>query len=293
MADIPLDFLKKIRRVEIQTNRLVEDMFAGKYKSIFRGKGMDFEEVREYLPGDEIRYIDWNVSARMQRPYIKVFREEREMTMILAIDISGSADLGSGTQSKRELMAELASVLAFSATKNNDRVGLVLFTDEIENYIPPGKGRKHVLRLIRQILFYEPENRGTNCERVLEYLNHIIHRNSLVFLISDFLDDNYQKAMRITCQRYDLIPVFTVDERELELPNVGWVALEDAENGEIVEVNTSDASVRQEFAKAARLRIEGLKKEFIKSGMDMIEIQSGRPYIDSLQQFFRNRIKRR
>lgn len=293
MADIPIDFLKRIRRVEIKTNRLVEDLFAGKYKSIFRGKGMDFEEVREYMPGDEIRYIDWNVSARMSNLFVKIFREERELTVILAIDISGSVDLGSGTQSKRELMAELAAVLAFSAIRNNDRVGLLLFSDEIEAFVPPGKGRKHVLRLIRQILFFEPKHRRTNCEKVLEYLNHIVHRSSLVFMVSDFLDSGFEKAMRITSQRYDLIPVFTVDERELMLPNVGWVALEDAETGEIVEVNTSNPAVREKFAAGARERIARLKRQFITSGIDMIEIQSGKPYIDAMQQFFKMRIKRR
>ncbi len=254
---------------------------------------MDFEEVREYIPGDEVRYIDWNVSARMNSPHIKVFREEREMTMLLAIDISGSVDLGSGTQSKRELMAELAAVLAFSASRNNDQVALLLFTDEIELYIPPGKGRKHILRLIRQILFFEPEGRGTDCEKALEYMNHVIRRNSLVFMISDFLDEGFEKAMRTTAQRYDLIPVLTVDERELELPNVGWVALEDAETGEVVEVNTSDEEVRTSFAEAARERITRLRKEFVLYGIDTIEIQSGRPYIEAFRQFFRTRIKRR
>ncbi len=293
MSEIPLDFLKKIRRVEIQTNRLVEDLFAGKYKSIFRGKGMDFEEVREYIPGDEVRYIDWNVSARMNRPHIKVFREEREMTLILAVDISGSADLGSGTQSKRELMAEVAAVLAFSATRNNDQVALLLFTDEVEHFIPAGKGRKHILRLIRQVLFTEPKGRGTDCEKALEYLNHVAHRNSTVFLLSDFLDEGFEKALRVTAQRYDLIPVLTVDERELELPNVGIVALEDAETGEMLEVDTSDADLRDAFAKAARARIDRLKKEFISYGINTIEIQSGKSYIDAFHQFFKNRIKRR
>ncbi len=293
MSEIPLDFLKKIRRVEIRTNRMVEDLFAGKYKSIFRGKGMDFEEVREYVPGDEIRYIDWNVSARMNSPHVKVFREEREMTMVLAVDISGSGDLGSGMQSKRELMGELAAVLAFSASRNNDQVALLLFTDEVELFIPAGKGRKHILRLIRQILFYEPKSRGTNCEKALEYLNHVVHRNSMVFFISDFLDEGFEKALRITAQRFDLVPVLTIDDRELELPNVGIVALEDAETGEIVEVDTSDSALREAFASAARGRVERLRKEFIAFGVDTIEVHNGQPYIDAFHQFFKNRIKRR
>jgi uncharacterized protein (DUF58 family) len=254
---------------------------------------MDFEEVREYVPGDEVRYIDWNVSARMNSPHVKVFREEREMTMVLAVDISGSADLGSGTQSKRELMAEVAAVLAFSASRNNDQVALLLFTDEVEHFIPVGKGRKHILRLIRQILFFEPTSRGTHCEKALEYLNHVAHRNSMVFLISDFLDEGFEKALRITAQRYDLVPVLTVDERELELPDVGVVAFEDAETGEIVEVDTSNSALREAFSCAAHGRVDRLRKEFISYGVDVIEIRNGQPYIDAFHQFFKNRIKRR
>lgn len=293
MANIPLEFLRKVRRIELRTNRLVEDLFAGKYRSIFRGRGMDFEEVREYETGDEVRYIDWNVSARMNGLFVKVFREERELTVILAIDVSGSADLGSGRLSKRELMAEVASVLAISATSNNDRVGLLLFTDKVEKYIRPDKGRKHVLRLIREILFYEPERRGTCIEEALRYANHMVHRSSLVFLISDFLDEGFEKAMRITNQRCDLIPILTVDEREMRLPKVGWVSLEDAETGEIVEVNTSDRRVRSEFARAADRRVESLRRECVSSGIDVVEIRSEQPYIESLQRFFKNRLSRR
>jgi len=254
---------------------------------------MDFEEVREYVPGDEVRYIDWNVSARMNSPHVKVFREEREMTMVLAVDISGSADLGSGTQSKRELMAEIAAVLAFSATRNNDHVGLLLFTNEMEHFIPPGKGRKHILRLIRQILFHEPKAQGTDCGKALEYLSHIIHRNSTLFLISDFLDEGFEKTMRISAQHYDLIPVLVVDQRELELPNVGIMALEDAETGEIVEVDTSNEGLREAFSCAARGRLEKLRKEFISYGIDRIEVRTEQPYIDAFHQFFKTRIKRR
>lgn len=293
MAAIPLEFLRKIRRIEIRTNRLVEDLFAGKYKSIFRGRGMDFEEVREYEAGDEIRYIDWNVSARMNDLFVKVFREERELTVILAVDISGSADLGSVDQSKRELMAEIASVLAFSAIGNNDRVGLLLFTDGVELYVTPAKGRRHVLRVIRDILYFQPKNHTTNIEQALRYLGHVVHRSAMVFLLSDFLDSGFDRAMRITNQRFDLIPILTVDDRELVLPNVGWVALEDAETGQTVEVNTSDPAVREDFARAARKRIDDLKQQCVRSGMDVIEVRSGQSYIKSLQHFFKNRIRKR
>ncbi len=293
MAEIPLEFLRKIRRIEIRTNRLVEDLFAGKYKSIFRGRGMDFEEVREYEAGDEIRYIDWNVSARMNDLFVKVFREERELTVILAVDISGSSDLGSVDQSKRELMAEIASVLAFSAIGNNDRVGLLLFTDGVELYVTPAKGRRHVLRVIRDILYFQPKNHTTNIEQALRYLGHVVHRSAMVFLLSDFLDSGFDRAMRITNQRFDLIPILTVDDRELVLPNVGWVALEDAETGQTVEVNTSDPAVREDFARVARKRIDDLKQQCVRSGMDVIEVRSGQSYIKSLQHFFKNRIRKR
>ena len=293
MAEIPLEFLRKVRRIELRTNRLVEDLFAGKYKSIFRGRGMDFEEVREYEAGDEVRYIDWNVSARMNDLFVKVFREERELTVILAVDISGSADLGSVVQSKRELMAEIASVLAFSAIGNNDRVGLLLFSDVVELFVTPAKGRRHVLRVIRDILYYRPQHNTTNIEEALRYLGHVVHRSAMVFLISDFLDSGFDRAMRITNQRFDLIPILIVDDRELVLPNVGWVALEDAETGQIVEVNTSDSAVREDFARAARQRIDDLKLRCVRSGMDVVEVRSGQSYVESLQHFFKNRIRRR
>ncbi len=293
MAEIPLEFLRKLRRIEIQTNRLVEDLYAGRYKSIFRGRGMDFEEVREYQVGDEIRYIDWNVSARMNDLFVKVFREERELTVVLAVDISGSVEMGSGERSKRELMAEVAAVLAFSAIANNDRVGLLLFADGVEDFIGPNKGRRHVLRLIREILYFEPSGRGTDIDRALRYVSHVVHRSSMVFLISDFLDEDFERPLRITNERYDLIPVVIVDQRELELPDVGWIALEDAETGEIVEVNTSDARVRREFAAASRARLDSLRQACVRSGIDTIEVQSGRPYVGSFQRFFKNRLRRR
>lgn len=293
MADIPIEFLRQVRRIELRTNRLVEDLFAGKYKSIFRGKGMDFEEVREYEAGDEIRYIDWNVSARMNDLFVKVFREERELTVILAVDVSGSADLGSGDRSKREMMAELAAVLAFSAIRNNDRVGLLLFSDGVESYVGPAKGRRHVLRVIRDILYHEPQSVATNIDEALRYLGHVVHRSAMVFLISDFLDSGFDRAMRITNQRYDLIPILTVDQRELDLPDVGWVALEDAETGEMVEVNTSDRRTREAFAREAQARIDDLRRRCVRSGMDVIEVRNGQSYTESLHRFFKNRIRRR
>jgi uncharacterized protein (DUF58 family) len=293
MAVIPLEFLKKVRRIEFQTNRLVEDLFAGKYRSVFRGRGIDFEEVREYAAGDDVRYIDWNVSARMRSLFVKVFREERELTVILAVDISSSADLGSGHYSKREFMAEVASVLALSAVRNNDRVGLLLFTDKVQKYVRPNKGRRHVLRVIRDILYYRPDSRGTDCKEALRYIGHVAHRNAMIFLISDFLDEGFERAMRITNHDYDLVPVLVVDERELELPSVGVVALEDAETGEIVEVRTSNRRVRRAFAAAAQGRLAAFRRGCLQSGMDIVEVRSGRPYIEAFQKFFANRLKRR
>jgi uncharacterized protein (DUF58 family) len=297
MADIPIEFLKHLRRIELRTNRLVEELFAGKYKSIFRGRGMDFEEVREYEPGDEIRYIDWNVSARQNRLFVKVFREERELTVLLAVDVSGSGDLGSGfgadARSKRELMAEVAAVLAFSATANNDRVGLVLFSDRVEKFIRPAKGRRHVLRVIRDILYYQPEQRGTDIESALRYIGHVVHRSSMVFLLSDFLDSGFDKAMRIANTHFDLIPILVLDDRERELPNVGWVALQDAETGEVVDLNTSDPRVRKLFAEASAERVHDFKKQCVRSGIEVVEVRSGGSYVDTLRRFFQNRMRRR
>src|SRR5271168_404183 len=241
-----------MRQLEIRTRRMVNDSLAGEYHSVFKGRGMDFDEVREYSPGDEVRTIDWNVTARAGRPFVKKFTEERELTILLLVDISASGNFGSATFSKRDLAAELASVLAFSAIRNSDKVGLLLYTDRVERYLPPKKGRRHVLRVVRDILYHEPEGTGTDVVKALDVVNHVLHRRAIVFLISDFESPKnpataraeLRRAMRQTNRRHDLIAVHGEDPREKELPDVGIVALEDAETGEIVELDTASFLVR-------------------------------------------------
>src|SRR5438128_371207 len=246
------EILKKIRGLEIKTRALVETAFAGDYHSVFKGRGMNFEEVREYQPGDEIRAIDWNVTARLGSPFVKKFTEERELTVMLIVDVSASGNFGSTSQSKRELAAEVACLLAFSAIRNNDKVGLLLFSDKVELFIPPKKGRSHTLRLIREILFFEPENRGTNPALALDYLNKIVTRRAVVFFISDFQASDFSKALAVTGRRHDFIAIQIQDEREMAFPNVGIITLEDAETGEQIEINTSDRTTRARFADVAQ-----------------------------------------
>ena len=228
---IPKEILKKVRQIQIRTRSVVSDMFAGQYHSVFKGQGMEFQEVREYAPGDEIRSIDWNVTARMGHPFIKKYREERELTVMLLVDISGSQSFGSGAQFKKDLAAELAAVLAFAAIQNNDRVGLILFTDQIEHYVPPKKGPRHVLRVIRDVLYFEPKHRGTAIGPALDYLNKVAHRKTVTFVISDFLDDNFKRALSVTARRHDLISIVTRDPRESEWPDAGIIEWQDAETG--------------------------------------------------------------
>src|SRR5665213_2812390 len=248
---IPREILKKIRQIELRTNRIVTETLAGQYHSVFKGQGMNFDEVREYQPGDDVRAIDWNVTARMNHPFIKKFVEERELTLMLVVDVSGSGLFGSRDQSKRELAAEIASVLAFSAIRNNDKVGLILFSDQVELFIPPKKGRSHTLRLIREILFFEPKGRGTQPSLALDYLNHIVSRRSVVFFISDFQAEDFSRALTITSRRHDLIAIRIDDLREETLPNVGIITLEDAETGEQIEINTGDRQIRTRFNAAS------------------------------------------
>ena len=241
------EILKKIRRIEISTNRLVNNIFAGEYESVFKGRGMEFEEVREYQPGDEIRTIDWNVTARMGQPYIKKYVEERELVMMLLVDTSGSADFGTYQRTKAEIAAEISALLAFSAIKNSDKVGLICFTDDVELFVPPRKGIKHVLRVIREILYFEPQQRGTNISAALEYVDRVIRRKSVVFLISDFMDRGYEKRLQVTSKRHDLIAITLQDMREETLPNVGLIELEDAETGEVVVLDTQDPKAREMY----------------------------------------------
>lgn len=289
---IPREYLKKIRRLEIRTNRLAQNLLAGSYHSVFKGRGLDFEEVREYLPGDDIRTIDWNVTARTGSPHIKKFREERELSILLLVDVSASDQLGSGSQSKKELAAEVASVFAFSALRNSDKVGLMLYTDQVESFIPPRKGRSHVFRLIREILFFRPAHTGTRLKAALDYLNLVVTKPAVVFIISDFLDSHFERALRLLNQRHDAIAISVFDRREMELPDVGCIALEDAETGDVVEVNTSDRRLRAAFASKAEDRRRQRAKALERTGVDVIELETGQPYHLALKSFFDRRIKR-
>ncbi len=292
-ADQAKEILKKVRQIEIRTRRLVTDVFIGQYHSVFKGRGINFEEVREYFPGDEVRTIDWNVTARTGRAFVKKFTEERELTILLLVDVSASGDFGSAAQSKRELSAELASVLAFSAIRNNDKVGLLLFTDEIEQYIPPKKGRRHVLRVIREILFFEPKHRGTNIAQALDFTNKIVTRRAVVFLISDFQATAYHQALRLTSKRHDLIAVTIVDPRERVLPEIGLITVEDSETGEQLVLDTSNSEVRARFADLAQKKLDRVRKELRSTGVDVLELDTEQPYMSELMRFFAAREKKR
>jgi uncharacterized protein (DUF58 family) len=319
---IPREILKKIRQIELRTNRLVTETLGGQYHSVFKGQGMNFEEVREYQPGDEVRAIDWNVTARMNHPFVKKFVEERELTLLLVVDVSASGLFGSGDQSKRELAAEIASVLAFSAIRNNDKVGLLLFTDEVEKYMPPRKGRRHVLRVIREILFFEPKRHGTRLQHALEFLNRVTDHRSIVVVVSDFLDDSpparanrpgftppripapatapapapqpaWHAALRQTHRRHDVVAVQIADRYELELPDLGRLVLEDAETGRVVEVQTGGARQRAAFRQRREQAQVDLARQLRSAGIDAIQLLAGQPYAAALGKFFENREKRR
>jgi len=295
------EIFEKVRQIEIRTNRLARDTFAGQYHSVFKGRGMDFDEVREYVPGDEIRTIDWNVTARTGRPFVKKYTEERELTLLLLVDLSASGHFGSRLSTKRERAAEVASVLAFSAIRNNDKVGLILFTDEIEQYLPPKKGRRHVLRVVREILFFEPKRRGTNLVRVLRFAHQVVRRQAVAFLLSDFLgpspedgaNGELRRALELVHRRHDLVAMVVSDHRESELPRIGRVTLEDAETGEQIEIDTSDEVVRDRFRHQTERRREDLRQTLRGTGIDTLEIDSDRPYLAPLRRFFRTRAARR
>lgn len=289
---IPREYLKKIRKIEFRTNQLARDLLTGAYHSVFKGRGMDFEEVREYQPGDDVRSIDWNVTAKTGTPHIKKYREERQLTVIILVDVSASDQWGSGEQSKKDLAAEVASVLAFSATRNGDKVGLILHSDRIESFIPPAKGRSHIFRIIREILLYRPEGRGTSLKAALDYLNLVQNKPAVVFMVSDFIDEGYDRVLKVTARRHDLIAISICDRRELEIPDVGRILLEDSESGELVEVNTSDRKVREQFGReAVQARTAG-KSRLNRAGLDVIELETGIPYQLELKKFFERRIRR-
>jgi len=293
------EILGRVRQIEIRTRRLVNDSLAGQYHSVFKGRGMDFDEVREYVPGDEVRSIDWNVTARAGRPYIKKHTEERELTILLAVDVSASGNFGSGSRSKREVAAELASALAFSAIKNSDKVGLILFSDQIEQYIPPKKGRQHVLRVIREVLFLEPQRRGTDIVRALDFLNMVTTRRAVVFLISDFQtgDGNaslaaLRTALGLANRRHDLVAMHIRDPHEATLPNVGTLVVEDAETGELLEIDTVDPRVRERYAQLATARLAALRRAFRGEGVDALELDTRDSFVPVLLAFFKNRERR-
>jgi len=293
--------MSSMRQLEIRTRRMVNDSLAGAYHSVFKGRGMDFDEVREYTPGDEVRTIDWNVTARAGRPFVKKFTEERELTIFLLVDISASGNFGSGAASKRDLAAELASVLAFSAIRNSDKVGLMLYTDRVERYLPPKKGRRHVLRVVRDILYHMPQAAGTDTVKALDVANRLLHRRAIVFLISDFETTanpavaraELRRAMRRTNRRHDLVAVHVEDPREKELPNVGIVALEDAESGEVIELDTASRAVRRRFKEMSLERGRRLVSDFRSEGIDTLQLQTDAAYMPALQRFFKTRERRR
>lgn len=298
---IPREILKKIRQIEIRTSRLVTESLAGAYHSVFKGQGMNFDEVREYQPGDDVRTIDWNVTARMNHPFIKKFVEERELTLMLMVDVSGSGLFGSHAQSKRELAAEIASVLAFSAIRNNDKVGLLLFTDEVEKFIPPRKGRGHVLRVIREVLFFEPQRRGTDLVNALEFMGRVLPHRSIAVIISDFqtpqssgaLPLPIQTALRMANRRHDVVSVQITDRYEMELPALGRLTFEDAETGEILEINTADPDSRNAFALRRQRDLAELARQFRSSGIDSIQLRTDESYSAALGNFFETRERRR
>ena len=314
---IPKEILKKIRLIELRTNRLVSETLAGQYHSVFKGHGMNFDEVREYQSGDDVRSIDWNVTARMNHPFVKKYVEERELTLMLIVDLSGSGLFGSGNQSKRELAAEIASVLAFSAIRNNDKVGLILFTDVVEKFIPPRKGRRHVLRVIREILFYEPKRRGTDLNTALEFLIKVTPHRAIAAVISDFLGQTYPTRAEINAhlrrkvvlsdtlsqtslvtlrqanRRHDVVSVHIVDRYEMELPDLGLLVLKDAETGEVVEINTGDQRKRRAFSERQIKNQKDLQRLFRAAGVDSIVLYTDQTYAAALGRFFETREKRR
>ena len=290
---IPREVLKKIKQIELRTNRLVTESLAGQYHSVFKGQGMNFDEVREYQPGDEVRTIDWNVTARMNHPFVKKFVEERELTVMLIVDVSGSNLFGSGSQTKRELAAEIASVLAFSAIRNNDKVGLLLFSDRVEKFVPPRKGKRHVLRVIREIMVFQPEHRQTRVDEALQFLLRVTKHRSIAVLVSDFLNPLPPSLLRQVNRRHDLVAVHIEDEREHELPALGYITLRDAETDEIIEINTGDARKRKGFVERRQKLQMQVLKTLLTAGVDSIQLRTGQSYAIPLARFFVTRERRR
>jgi uncharacterized protein (DUF58 family) len=283
------EILKKVRKIEIKTRGLSKNIFAGEYHTAFKGRGMTFSEVREYQYGDDIRNIDWNVTARFNKPYIKVFEEEREMTMMLLVDVSASGEFGTTTQIKRDMLAEIAATIAFSAIQNNDKIGVIFFSDRIEKFIPPQKGKKHVLYIIRELLGFEPESKRTDIQCALQYLTNAIKKHCTAFLISDFISDDFSKSLVIANRKHDVVALQIYDKRERQLPSVGLIKLKDAENESDLWVDTSDKRVRLAYEKNWRERQERLKQYFSQSGVNSTSIATDEDYVKALMKLFKQR----
>jgi uncharacterized protein (DUF58 family) len=289
---LPKEVIQKIRRIHVTTSRLVTDFLSGSYESVFKGRGMEFDEVREYQPGDEIRSIDWNVTARMGRPFIKKFIEERQLTVMILLDASASSYFGTSKRLKSELAAEISAVLAFAAVKHNDRVGLIIFTDKIEKFIPPRKGQQHVLRVIREALYFKPKGKGTNIEDALKYLDSVTTRRAVTFIISDFFDKDFKAPLSVANKRHDCVAITITDPREMELPKSGIVELTDAESGSFFQVDTSNAKVRRIYSEKSARKMDERARMFGSIGVDHIDIRTDKPYIDEMVKFFKMRKKR-
>ena len=289
---LPREVLEKVRRIEIQTRRMVTDALAGEYHSIFKGRGMEFADVREYQVGDDIRTIDWNVTSRSGQLHVKKFTEERELTVLLVLDASGSADFGTKSRFKREVAAEMGALLAFSAIKNNDRVGALVFTDDVEMYIPARKGRAHVLRVIRDLLYFEPKGQRTNLSRACEYLNRITRKRAVVFILSDFLDTGFEKPLRVAAKKHDLISIFISDPREHDIPPIGLVELEDVETGRKLLLDTSDRRAMDHYRRSVEARGKRQRDELTSMGVDIIDVRTDVPYDRPLMRFFQARARR-
>jgi uncharacterized protein (DUF58 family) len=286
------ELLKQVKQIEIRTRGLVNEVFSGEYHSVFKGRGMEFSEVREYNFGDDIRSIDWNVSARFGHPFVKIFEEERELTVMLIVDLSGSLVFGSIDKTKQQIAAELSAILAFSALKNNDKVGLILFTDRIEKFISPKKGKSHALRIIREVLSFEPQGNKTNIREALEYFNHTIKKKAIAFVISDFMDEGYEKILRIVGKKHDLIGVVLSDKREKEIQKLGLIKFRDAETGEIRYIDTDTKEFQKHFYEEQKRIYDYRKSLFISSRLDSVEIETGGSYVKPLVDFFKMREKR-
>jgi len=286
---LPREIIKKIRRIEIHTSRIVDELLAGQWNSAFKGRGIEFEEVRPYQIGDDVRAIDWNVTARMGRPFIKLFREEREMAVMLLVDQSASQSLGTHWQTKRELVTELSATLAFSAIKGNDKVGLTLFTDEIEKFVPPRKGTRHVLRIIRELLYCEPIGHGTSLQTALQHLNRTASRRTVVFLVSDFQDTGYERALKIASSKHDIIPLVVADQREFTMPKVGLIRLRDAETGKMVVLDTFSRANRRAYEDFARRQAAERDAFFRTLRLEPIYIYTGEDFVEPLRKFFHKR----